>query len=80
MMKQLVLYSTTHCHLCEKAETLLANYYHAFNLNIIDIADNDMLLAQYGTRIPVLLSVDNASELNWPFDEIRIKEFFDKLT
>jgi hypothetical protein len=80
MMKQLVLYSTTHCHLCEKAEALLANYYHAFNLNIIDIADNDMLLAQYGTRIPVLLSVDNASELNWPFDEIRIKEFFDKLT
>jgi hypothetical protein len=80
MMKQLVLYSTTHCHLCEKAEALLANYYHAFNWNIIDIADNDMLLAQYGTRIPVLLSVDNASELNWPFDEIRIKEFFDKLT
>jgi hypothetical protein len=75
MMKQLVLYSTTHCNLCEKAEALLANYYHSFNLNIIDIADNDMLLAQYGTRIPVLLSVDNAFELNWPFDEIRIKNF-----
>ncbi len=79
-MKQLVLYSTIHCHLCEKAEALLVKYSHAFNLNIIDIADNDLLLAQYGTRIPVLLSLDNASELNWPFDEITLKEFLAQLT
>ncbi len=80
MIKELVLYSTTHCHLCERAEALIVNYCHAFNLNIIDIADNDLLLAQYGTRIPVLLSIDNASELNWPFDEITLKEFLANLT
>jgi hypothetical protein len=79
MMKQLVLYSTTHCHLCEKAEALLANYYHTFNLNIIDIADNDLHLAQYGTRIPVLHSLDYATELNWPFDEITLNEFLSTL-
>jgi hypothetical protein len=52
MMKQLVLYSTTHCHLCEKAEALLANYYHAFNWNIIDIADivNNIIVVDFGIQ------------------------------
>ena len=80
MKKQLVLYSTSHCHLCETAQRLLSNHNHAFGLNIIDIAENEILLAQYGTRIPVLLSLDNASELNWPFDEIKLNEFLAKLT
>jgi hypothetical protein len=79
MMKQLFLYSTSHCHLCESAQALLANHNHIFTLNIIDIAENETLLAQYGSRIPVLVSVDNASELNWPFDEIKLKEFLANL-
>jgi Glutaredoxin-like domain (DUF836) len=80
MMKELVLYSTEHCHLCEIAQALLANNNHIFTLKIIDIADNESLLAQYGTRIPVLLSIDNSLELNWPFDEIKLNDFLAKLT
>lgn len=75
MIKQLVLFSTSNCHLCETAESKLLKVNHLFNLVVIDIVENEMLLAQYGTRIPVLRREDNATELNWPFDEIKLKDF-----
>lgn len=75
MSKQLVLYSTTHCHLCELAQSLLDVCNHTFNLLIVDIAENEMLLSQYGTRIPVVRREDNATELDWPFDEIKLNNF-----
>ena len=67
-MKSLTLYSTSHCHLCELAHVLLLPLPAGFRLEIIDIADNEALLAQYGTRIPVLHRQDCKAELNWPFD------------
>lgn len=75
MNKQLVLYSTSYCHLCETAQALLVASNHTFNLLIIDIAENEMLVAQYGTRIPVLWREDNATELAWPFDELKLKDY-----
>ncbi len=75
MPKQLILYSTSHCHLCDSAQSLLINYAKAFTLKIIDIADNELLLEQYGVRIPVLLRVDMKAELNWPFDANDIQKF-----
>ena len=39
-----------------------------FRLEIIDIAEDEALLAQYGTRIPVLHRQDTKAELNWPFN------------
>lgn len=75
MIKQLVLFSTSNCHLCETAQSMLLNVNHLLNLVVIDIVENEMLLMQYGTRIPVLRREDNATELNWPFDEIKLKDF-----
>ena len=54
MIKQLTLYSTSHCHLCELAHTHLLHLPDGFKLEVIDIADDEALLAQYGLRIPVL--------------------------
>ena len=44
-------------------------------LEIIDIAEDEALLAQYGTRIPVLHRQDTKAELNWPFTEDDIRDF-----
>ncbi len=67
-MKSLTLYSTSHCHLCELAHALLMPLPAGFRLEIIDIAEDEALLAQYGTRIPVLHRQDTKAELNWPFN------------
>jgi len=71
---QLNLYSTTNCHLCEEAESLLSslnNQYNFINTNI-EIAEDITLLVRYGLKIPVLKRVDNNQEICWPFtiDEI----------
>jgi Glutaredoxin-like domain (DUF836) len=67
MTKLLTLYSTSHCHLCELAHALLLPLPNGFRLEIIDIAEDEAKLAQYGTRIPVLHRQDTKAELNWPF-------------
>lgn len=69
----LKLYSTSHCHLCEEAQAQLENLQLTKQLTIIDIAEDDALLDLYGTRIPVLQRVDNAEELNWPFNKSQVK-------
>ncbi len=63
----LVLYTTSGCHLCERAEILIRE---ASNLKVrlLEIADDDALLERYGVRIPVLRRLDTGEELDWPFD------------
>ncbi|MEW5904602.1 MAG: glutaredoxin family protein [Pseudomonadota bacterium] len=68
-----VLYGTSHCHLCEQAQALLAQ------LGIVaehrDIVDDDALLERYGTRIPVLRRLADDEELGWPFDAQMLRRF-----
>lgn len=70
MTTQLILYSTSSCHLCEQAIAILEN---VSSLDItwreIEIAEDDALLAKYGTKIPVLRHVNSGKEINWPFTE-----------
>ena len=75
MIKQLTLYSTSHCHLCEFAHTHLLHFPDGFKLEVIDIADDEALLAQYALRIPVLHRNDSKTELNWPFNQADIVEY-----
>ncbi len=68
-MKQLILYTTSHCHLCEQAEELLTNLKGKYEINwqCKEISDDDNLIEKYGIRIPVVKRTDNQAELNWPF-------------
>ena len=75
MIKQLALYSTSHCHLCEFAHTHLLHVLDGFKLKVIDIANDEALLAQYGLRIPVLHRNDSKTELDWPFNLSDVVEF-----
>lgn len=73
MTKQLSLYSTSHCHLCELAYVLAIKVPN-ISVNVIDIAEDELLLAKYGVRIPVLQRQDTEMELNWPFTEADIHQ------
>jgi len=60
------LYGTVGCHLCDDAEVVLREA--GIEFEYIDIAEDDALVAVYGTRIPVLQRAGAGDELGWPFD------------
>lgn len=74
MIKQLNLYSTSHCHLCELAYAIIMKI-PDISVTVIEIAGDEFLLTKYGLRIPVLQCQDTKIELNWPFTEADIHEF-----
>jgi len=41
----------------------------------VEIANNDDLINQYGTRIPVIQNINNKAELAWPFNRESILDF-----
>lgn len=64
---ELILYSTDHCTLCERALDLLASMpeLRGHSLVVVDVARDDALLVRYGPRLPVLAL--GPHELAWPF-------------
>ena len=78
-MRELVLYHTLGCHLCELAkeqiEPLLSDY--QLLLKEVDIADDPALLERYGIRIPVIRLNATINELDWPFDTLEVQRFLD---
>ena len=79
-MRSVILYTTLGCHLCEQANALIKPLLAEcdWQLQEVDIADDNHLMARYGIRIPVLAipntgieNADNANnadiELDWPF-------------
>ena len=66
----LTLYGTSDCTLCDRARALAAPLAEAFGwqLEEVDVAEDDALFARYGTRVPVLRRPDLDRELAWPFD------------
>lgn len=73
MSEKIYLYTTSGCHLCEQVEVMFAYLQkqipvigEQYQLEKIEIANDDNLVADYGVRIPVL-KIDN-EELGWPFE------------
>jgi len=77
MIKHFAFYQTSACHLCELAEAIFQPYAQHLELIIdtIDIADDNALLEQYGTRIPVLFHKESQYAIAWPFDEQQLRAF-----
>ena len=74
----LILFSTSACHLCEEAERLLQPWVNAgLRVAVEDISESDELFDRYGLSIPVLRRCDTGAELNWPFDQAKIGRFID---
>lgn len=77
-MRELELYGTSACHLCEQAESLLAEMLvieTTWRIELIDIADDDDMLESYAIKIPVLKDAANGRELLWPFNAADVKNF-----
>lgn len=72
-MADFLLFGTEGCHLCEDAERLLIDAGIAFESR--DIMDDEELQEKYGLLIPVLWHTESQRQLNWPFDEYRLREF-----
>ena len=72
--QQWLLYGTKGCHLCDNAEILLmqAQCVLPMTWQYIDIALDESLVTQYGSKIPVLL-IGTGQELSWPFSLLDIQ-------
>ena len=67
-MREIILYTTQHCSLCDAALDVLLSLPEArgFRLTTLDIATNENLLEEFGERIPVIAIGD--AQLDAPFD------------
>ena len=71
---RLVLFQRDDCHLCDLAlDVLAAARVPEFDSVFID--NDDALETRYGVRVPVLRDVGREVELDWPFDEARVRGF-----
>jgi hypothetical protein len=76
-MRIFVLYGTQGCHLCTVAEQLIASTLdlNVLSIELVDIADDDRMIENYGVRIPVLEDSESGLELCWPFDPQQLRRF-----
>ncbi len=65
--------------MCDQAKTIIYSVIDgtAVSLLEVDIAEDETLLDQYGTRIPVVRNSDNNRECCWPFDSDHVKNLVD---
>jgi hypothetical protein len=79
MAVNLILYTTSHCHLCEQAESILIHI-SVFN-DIVwttqEISEDSILLQRYEIKIPVIKRVDNEIEIAWPFTAMDIRSLIE---
>ena len=73
MPKEVMLYTTAGCHLCELADEMMRHLSTTdplisgrYLLRLVEIADDKSLVELYGVRIPVLCRGED--ELGWPFE------------
>lgn len=71
--KRVRFLSTSGCHLCDQAYEMTkylidndVDVADRITLEMVDIADDEKLVEQFGIRIPVLLY--SSKELGWPFE------------
>ncbi|WP_320822547.1 glutaredoxin family protein [Reinekea sp.] len=78
---RLFLYHTLGCHLCELAEAAVQQVLDAVpafalvQVEKIDIALDELLLARYGTTIPVIKLEQAPDSLGWPFDPATVAAY-----
>lgn len=66
----MILYSTDHCTLCDRALELLFSMPELAGqpLRVVDVATDDELAERLGERLPVLEVRGTDRHLEWPFD------------
>ncbi|TAN71787.1 MAG: glutaredoxin family protein [Methylobacter sp.] len=75
---RLMLFGTSGCHLCEQAEVIV-NACVQDGVEIVDIAEQEQWQERYAIRIPVLYDQESGRELGWPFDQVEVEDFIDRV-
>lgn len=74
--RELLLYGTSGCHLCELAEQQLLPWLEqGWCVELIDIADDDNLAERFALLIPVVERVSDGQLLCWPFGQPDLQQF-----
>ncbi|MXS78851.1 glutaredoxin family protein [Nitrosomonas sp. JL21] len=65
MKPRFIVYGREECHLCQDMILALHTLQQqvSFDLQIVDIDSDTELIAQYGEKIPVLISADDHQEI-----------------
>lgn len=76
---QIQLLGTSGCHLCDVAERMVRRIAPplGFAIELVDIAEDDHLVEQYGMAIPVLTCGEQ--QLGWPFAEEQLTQWLQTL-
>ncbi|KUJ84895.1 glutaredoxin family protein [Microbulbifer flavimaris] len=77
MARQLILYTTLGCTLCEKAKPEIWPVLEVFGLRLkqVDIAEDEGLMARFATSIPVVGLGDPTDVCVWPFDQAQLADW-----
>lgn len=77
MARELILYTTLGCSLCEKAKAEIWPVLGEFDLRLreVDIAGDPGLEREFATRIPVIGLGDPGDVCSWPFDSGELREW-----
>lgn len=67
------LLTTLGCHLCDQALELVNRATPQLQVVLVDIAEEDAMIEQYGELIPVLRK--GQQELRWPFSLLDVRSF-----
>jgi len=77
-----LLYSTSGCHLCDEALTVLRDLQLVLMekgvdwlFEVSEITDDACLLERYAVRIPVLHYIGSELDLGWPFDLLSAHDY-----
>ncbi|WP_018693611.1 glutaredoxin family protein [Algicola sagamiensis] len=76
-MSTFKLYSTAGCHLCEIAEVQLGKLGYLAETQKVDIVGDELLVRDYGDKIPVLEHVISQEKLYWPFTPAQIQQLLE---
>ncbi|MCO1333524.1 glutaredoxin family protein [Microbulbifer sp. OS29] len=73
--RELLLYTTLGCGLCEKAKVEIWPQLELFNLRLreVDIAEDEALMERFSIRIPVVGLGDLGDVCGWPFDQRQLR-------
>lgn len=76
-MKKVLVFSKDHCPLCDEAESLMKGLQteFSFDLQIIDIYEDDALLEKYQLMIPVIV-IDGEEADYGQVSETKIRTYF----
>ncbi|GAA4357044.1 glutaredoxin family protein [Kangiella marina] len=81
--QKIIFYTTFGCHLCEKVEAMILalnqqkNLVSRYDIITFDIIDDEKILEEYRTSIPVLKNDLTDKKLFWPFSYDDLDQWLD---